>query len=86
VQGVNEFSDVTEDEFKQYFNIITTPQDCSATHQKKQVQSPIVKDMPEHWDWRDVGGVTPVKNQGSCGSCWTFSTVGCVEAHYQIKY
>jgi C1A family cysteine protease len=43
-------------------------------------------DIPQHWDWRDVNGTTPVKNQAKCGSCWTFSTVGTLEAHYQIKY
>jgi len=42
--------------------------------------------IPETWDWRDHNGVTPVKDQGSCGSCWTFSTVGCLEAHYLLRY
>jgi len=41
--------------------------------------------LPTNFDWRDLGGVTPIKHQGSCGSCWAFSTVAPLECNIKIK-
>ncbi|XP_071352792.1 dipeptidyl peptidase 1 [Trachinotus anak] len=43
--------------------------------------------LPEHWDWRNVDGVnfvSPVRNQASCGSCYSFATMGMLESRIRI--
>lgn len=43
-------------------------------------------ELPSRFDWREVdGALSPVKNQGSCGSCWAFSTVGVMESALRIN-
>lgn len=47
-------------------------------------------DLPDEWlpgrfDWREHGGCTPIKDQGTCGSCWAFSTVAALESAILIN-
>jgi len=79
----NRFADLTWDEFKGMK--LASPQHCSATNRRKTgVPAPFGGPLPDEMDWRNQNVVTPVKDQNSCGSCWTFSTSGVVESHYAI--
>lgn len=42
------------------------------------------QEVPSHFDWRELSGCPPVRDQGGCGSCWAFGTVGPLECNILI--
>jgi len=84
------FSDLTDEEFASTY--LMNSQNCSATSETSPSEAIAVATQkikrdtlrPRFVDWRTHGVITPVKNQKNCGSCWTFSTTGTLQAHYCI--
>jgi cathepsin L len=82
--GENPYADMTIDEFKAIMNGYRY--NASAVSRCGHYMAPShVTAFPDSVDWRDKGYVTPIKNQGQCGSCWSFSTTGSLEGQHFKK-
>ncbi|PSE33333.1 hypothetical protein C7G60_18605, partial [Acinetobacter baumannii] len=84
--GLNEFADLTNDEFKSMY--VGTLLPASSTDIKLRTSSQYQyidgEKLPTYVDWRQNGALTGVKNQGQCGSCWAFSAVAATEGINKI--
>ncbi|KYN27092.1 PREDICTED: uncharacterized protein LOC108757840 [Trachymyrmex cornetzi] len=83
--GVNMFADVSQKEFRTRYLGLRPDLRSENEIPLPKVEIPDIDLLPT-FDWRQKGVVTPVKNQGQCGSCWAFSVTGNVEGQYAIKH
>lgn len=81
--GVNQFTDLTSEEFRTKF--ISGLDTTVGSYGCKSFSSSASSTLPLSIDWREKDAVTSVKDQGQCGSCWAFSSTGAVEGAWAIS-
>jgi len=82
--GLHSKSDLTLEEFRALYFSCHNPQIDNARPISELTRGRTAA-PPASWDWREKGAVTGAKDQGQCGSCWAFATIGTIEGQWFIQ-
>jgi len=86
--GVNQFADLTLSEFNSMYKGLTVNHVPTSTGVNIEIPpqySTTCTGAPTSCNWVNQGAVTGIKNQGQCGSCWSFSTTGSTEGGHFLS-
>lgn len=75
-----EFLEYIQREYQPFYGYVPSTMDLSHLDNIPVQGEKLLAALPASWDWRDQGKVTPVKDQGSCGTCWIFGTTSVLES------
>jgi cathepsin L len=84
IKALNQFSDMTPEEIKRHLGGGRQGENRTQVLAQYPASSELLEQASQYVDWR--GQMNPVRDQGSCGSCWAFATVAATEGRYTIKY